>query len=96
MRLFLFCFTYVADLELGLKRDTSGAVDGSSLEALLKGEPLERRSGVSDLRGSEDDSATAEPPASSATTHTSSGRVRKVWLKLTKYAFMIWYATSNH
>lgn len=65
------------DLELGLKRDALGAVDGSSLEALLKGEPLDRRSGVSDLRP-EDDSATVEPPATSATTHTSSGRVRKV------------------
>uniref|UniRef100_A0A669DEZ2 D4, zinc and double PHD fingers family 2, like n=2 Tax=Oreochromis TaxID=8139 RepID=A0A669DEZ2_ORENI len=32
------------DLELGLKRDALGAVDGSSLEALLKGEPLDRRS----------------------------------------------------
>lgn len=71
----------VADLELGLKRDALGAVDGSSLEALLKGEPLDRRSGVSDLRGPEEDSATVEPPATSATTHTSSGRVRKVWLK---------------
>ncbi|TNM99211.1 hypothetical protein fugu_013775 [Takifugu bimaculatus] len=35
-----------ADLELGLKRETLGAVDGSSLEALLKGEPLDRRSGA--------------------------------------------------
>uniref|UniRef100_A0A672IZZ5 Zinc finger protein ubi-d4-like n=1 Tax=Salarias fasciatus TaxID=181472 RepID=A0A672IZZ5_SALFA len=66
-----------ADLELGLKRDALGAVDGSSLEALLKGEPLDRRSGVSDLRGSEDDAATVEPPATSAATHTSSGRIRK-------------------
>lgn len=71
----------VADLELGLKRDALGAVDGSSLEALLKGEPLDRRSGVSDLRGPEDDAATVEPPATSATTHTSSGRIRKVRLK---------------
>lgn len=67
-----------ADLELGLKRDTLGAVDGSSLEALLKGEPLDRRSGTSDLRGPEEDLAAAEPPATSAATHTSSGRVRKV------------------
>lgn len=68
----------VADLELGLKRDALGAVDGSSLEALLKGEPLDRRSGISDLRGPEDDPATVEPPATSAATHTSSGRIRKV------------------
>lgn len=69
------------DLELGLKREALGAVDGSSLEALLKGEPLDRRSGVSELRGPEDDPATVEPPATSAATHTSSGRIRKVRLK---------------
>lgn len=78
--MFTCCFAVVpaADLELGLKRDTLGAVDGSSLEALLKGEPLDRRSGASDLRGPEEDLAAAEPPATSAATHTSSGRVRKV------------------
>lgn len=68
----------VADLDLGLKRDAAGAVDGSSLEALLKGEPLDRRSAMSDSRAPEDDSAAVEPPATSTTTHTSSGRVRKV------------------
>lgn len=73
-------FVCVADLELGLKRDALGPVDGSSLEALLKGEPLDRRSGIADIRNPEEDSATVEPPASSATTHTSSGRVRKVCL----------------
>lgn len=67
-----------ADLELGLKRETLGAVDGSSLEALLKGEPLDRRSGATDVRGPEEDLAAAEPPATSAATHTSSGRIRKV------------------
>ncbi|XP_029703409.1 zinc finger protein ubi-d4 isoform X5 [Takifugu rubripes] len=66
-----------ADLELGLKRETLGAVDGSSLEALLKGEPLDRRSGATDVRGPEEDLAAAEPPATSAATHTSSGRIRK-------------------
>lgn len=76
-----FSLVEAADLELGLKRDALGAVDGSSLEALLKGEPLERRSGVSDLRGPEDDTATVEPPATSTVTHTSSGRIRKVRLK---------------
>lgn len=73
-----FLFMCVADLELGLKRDALGAVDGSSLEALLKGEPLDRRSGVTEVRP-EDDQATVEPPATSTTTHTSSGRIRKVW-----------------
>lgn len=74
-----------ADLELGLKREALGTVDGSSLEALLKGEPLERRSGVSDVRTPEDDPATVEPPATSAVTHTSSGRIRKVRLKAFKH-----------
>lgn len=80
---FICCFRVVpaADIELGLKRDTLGAVDGSSLEALLKGEPVDRRSGTSDVRGPEEDLAAAEPPATSAATHTSSGRVRKVWFK---------------
>lgn len=81
MHVLPICLVCIADLELGLKRDALGAVDGSSLEALLKGEPLDRRSGVSDLRSPEDDSVTVEPPATSAATHTSSGRVRKVWLK---------------
>lgn len=71
-------FSIVADIELGLKREAVGAADGSSLEALLKGEPMDRRSGASDIRNPEDDLAAAEPPATSATTHTSSGRVRKV------------------
>lgn len=73
----IFVLLCVADLELGLKRDALGAVDGSSLEALLKGEPLDRRSGVADIRGPEDDPATVEPPVTSTTT-TSSGRIRKV------------------
>lgn len=73
----LLCSFCAADLELGLKRDALGAVDGSSLEALLKGEPLDRRSGVADVRGPEDDPATVEPPVTSTTT-TSSGRIRKV------------------
>lgn len=81
MHVLPFCLVCIADVEVGVKREALGAVDGSSLEALLKGEPLDRRSGVSELRAPEDDSATVEPPATSATTHTSSGRVRKVWLK---------------
>lgn len=81
MTAFLFCMVCAADIELGLKRDALGAVDGSSLEALLKGEPLERRSGVSDLHGPEDDTPAVEPPATSTVTHTSSGRIRKVRLE---------------
>lgn len=69
----VFLMFYVADIELGLKRDALVGVDGSSLEALLKGEPVERRSGASDLRGTEEELATVEPPAS-----VTSGRIRKV------------------
>lgn len=78
-----------AELELGLKRDAFGAVDGSSLEALLKGEPLDRRSGISDQRGPEDDPATVEPPATSTATHTSSGRIRKVRLKGSEHCMLL-------
>lgn len=67
----------VAELELGLKRDAVGAVDGSSLEALLKGETLERR-GPPDPRAPEDNPATPEPVAAMVSSHTSSGRIRKV------------------
>ncbi|CAB1325033.1 unnamed protein product [Coregonus sp. 'balchen'] len=52
------------------------AVDGSSLEALLKGEPLERR-GPPDPRAPEDNPATPEPVAAMVSSHTSSGRIRK-------------------
>lgn len=83
---YIFLF-YIADIELGLKRDAMGAVDGSSLEALLKGEPLERRSGTTDLRGPEEDLATVEPPASSVT--TSSGRIRKVSLKVIRVHYVL-------
>ncbi|XP_062341313.1 zinc finger protein ubi-d4-like isoform X3 [Osmerus eperlanus] len=43
-----------SELDLGLKRDVLGASDGSSLEALLKGEPLDKR-GPPDLRVPDED-----------------------------------------
>uniref|UniRef100_A0A3P8ZJD0 D4, zinc and double PHD fingers family 2, like n=1 Tax=Esox lucius TaxID=8010 RepID=A0A3P8ZJD0_ESOLU len=55
-------FPPLKSVELGLKRDALGAVDGSSLEALLKGEPLERR-GQPEPRGPEENPATPEPVA---------------------------------
>jgi len=88
----LSVLVFAADIELGLKRDALGAVDGSSLEALLKGEPLERRTGGSDLRGPEDDPATVEPPATSTVTHTSSGRIRKVRFKAGK---ALWFSVNK-
>lgn len=42
---------------MGLKKDAIVSADGSSLEALLKGDSSEKRSGgAADLRGSEEDS----------------------------------------
>uniref|UniRef100_A0A3B3RNT5 Double PHD fingers 2 n=1 Tax=Paramormyrops kingsleyae TaxID=1676925 RepID=A0A3B3RNT5_9TELE len=48
-----------SELDLGLKKDSLVSADGSSLEALLKGEPLDKR-GVPDLRGPEEDPILAE------------------------------------
>lgn len=45
-----------AELDMGLKKDALLSADGSSLEALLKGDSSEKRSGGADLRGSEEDS----------------------------------------
>lgn len=45
-----------AELDMGLKKDALLSADGSSLEALLKGDSAEKRSGGADLRGSEEDS----------------------------------------
>ncbi|KAG5263990.1 hypothetical protein AALO_G00270920 [Alosa alosa] len=64
-----------ADLELGLKKDVLPPLDGSSLEALLKGEPLDKR-GPPELRGPEEDSSVAEITATPS--HTGSTRIRKV------------------
>lgn len=64
-----------ADLELGLKKDTMPPLDGSSLEALLKGEPLDKR-GPPELRGPEEDASVAEITATPS--HTGSTRIRKV------------------
>uniref|UniRef100_A0A8C9WT01 Double PHD fingers 2 n=3 Tax=Scleropages formosus TaxID=113540 RepID=A0A8C9WT01_SCLFO len=48
-----------SELDLGLKKDSLGPTDGSSLEALLKGEPLDKRT-VPELRGPEEDPLLAE------------------------------------
>lgn len=48
-----------AELDTGLKKEALLSADGSSLEALLKGDSTEKRSGGGgggDLRGSEEDS----------------------------------------
>ncbi|XP_066504967.1 D4, zinc and double PHD fingers family 2, like isoform X2 [Hoplias malabaricus] len=66
-----------AELELGIKKDVLGSLDGSSLEALLKGEPLDKRA-APELRGPEEDSSLAEVTAATgATSHSGSTRVRK-------------------
>lgn len=51
--LFLTCFLFL-ELDLGLKKEGLLSSDGSSLEALLKGESLDKRA-AADLRGSEED-----------------------------------------
>lgn len=48
----MFCFP---ELDIGLKKDALLSADGSSLEALLKGDSFEKRT-AADLRGSEEDS----------------------------------------
>lgn len=45
-----------AEVDMGLKKEALLSADGSSLEALLKGDSTEKRSGGADLRGSEEDS----------------------------------------
>uniref|UniRef100_A0AAY4E025 D4, zinc and double PHD fingers family 2 n=1 Tax=Denticeps clupeoides TaxID=299321 RepID=A0AAY4E025_9TELE len=66
-----------AELELGLKKDMLGPLDGSSLEALLKGEPLDKR-GPAEIRGPEEEPNLAEITGSSgAGNHSGSTRVRK-------------------
>ena len=42
------------ELDLGLKKDVLGSSDGSSLEALLRGEPLEKRSAL-DVRPADEE-----------------------------------------
>lgn len=48
-------FLLFIELDIGLKKDALLSADGSSLEALLKGDSLEKRM-TTDLRGSEEDS----------------------------------------
>jgi len=64
---------YVSELDLGLKKDIFSS-DGSSLEALLKGEPLDKRSGL-ELRTGEEEPSSTELSTGAL---NSSSRVRKV------------------
>ncbi|XP_036404819.1 zinc finger protein ubi-d4-like [Megalops cyprinoides] len=61
------------ELELGLKKDALVPADGSSLEALLKAEPLDKR-GTPELRGPEEEPTV---PELTGATHNSSTRIRK-------------------
>lgn len=56
-RYIILCFSFpdFIELDLGLKKDALLSSDGSSLEALLKGDSLDKRTSA-DLRGSEEDS----------------------------------------
>lgn len=68
----MFCFLLL-ELDLGLKKDVLLSSDGSSLEALLKGEPLDKRT-PADIRGSEEDSNQSDYTGSL----NPSTRIRKV------------------
>ncbi|RXN35198.1 zinc finger ubi-d4-like protein [Labeo rohita] len=66
-----------AELELGLKKDVLGPLDGSSLEALLKGEPLDKRA-PTELRPPEEETNLTEiTGTSTASSHSGSTRIRK-------------------
>uniref|UniRef100_A0AAY4AH91 Zinc finger protein ubi-d4 n=1 Tax=Denticeps clupeoides TaxID=299321 RepID=A0AAY4AH91_9TELE len=63
-----------SELDLGLKKDILTSSDGSSLEALLKAEPLDKRAGL-DLRGPEDDPSGADYSSGGL---NPAARIRKV------------------
>ncbi|XP_012696906.1 zinc finger protein ubi-d4 isoform X1 [Clupea harengus] len=65
--------TLKTELDLTLKKDALSSSDGSSLEALLKAEPLDKRAAL-ELRGPEDDPSGSEYSTGSLNTST---RVRK-------------------
>lgn len=74
-----YFFSLKADIELGLKKDGLGPLDGSSLEALLKGEPMDKRV-APELRGPEEDQNLADITGTAgASSHSGSTRVRKVY-----------------
>ncbi|XP_067314111.1 D4, zinc and double PHD fingers family 2, like isoform X2 [Pseudorasbora parva] len=74
-----------AELELGLKKDVLGPLDGSSLEALLKGEPLDKRV-TTELRPPEEETSLAEiTGTSTASSHSGSTRIRKRILEPEEY-----------
>lgn len=66
-------FVLFTELDIGLKKDALLSADGSSLEALLKGDSLEKRT-TTDLRGSEEDSNQSDYTGSL----NPAARIRKV------------------
>lgn len=69
------CVCVCVELDLGLKKDLLGSGDGSSsLEALLRGEPLEKRSAL-ELRPTDEEPAHNEYSSGGMNPAT---RVRKV------------------
>lgn len=61
------------EADIGLKKDALLSADGSSLEALLKGDSLEKRM-PAEIRGSEDDSNQSDYTGSI----NPASRIRKV------------------
>lgn len=95
---------YVSELDLGLKKDVFSS-DGSSLEALLKGEPLDKRSSL-ELRTGEEEPSSTEFSTGAL---NPSSRVRKVlrtaddfdlichcfcW-NLTLLSFSVWFVFTR-
>lgn len=66
-------FSLSVELDLGLKKDSLSS-DGSSLEALLKGEPLDKRV-PPELRGPEEESSLTDYTGGAV---TPAARIRKV------------------
>lgn len=64
----------VSELDLGLKKDVFSSDGSSSLEALLKAEPLDKKSGL-ELRSGEEESSSTEFSTGGL---NSTSRVRKV------------------
>ena len=69
-----FWFSLSVELDLGFKKDALSSSDGSSLEALLKGEPLDKR-GPPEFHGPEEESRLADYTCGGV---TPAARVRKV------------------
>ncbi len=86
---------FKAELELNLKKDVLGPLDGSSLEALLKGEPMDKKVSTEVRPPEEEASVTEITGTSAASSHSTSTRFRKVWSRAFQYGFNVLYTLST-